>query len=537
MGLFDNFLKKLIREQNEIIGEKNSLVTYENVTKDYLSYLNEYIVFDIETTGLNRTNDRIIEIGAVLYQNGQISNKYGTLIHSVNHIPKSASRVNHITDEMLLNAPSEEQAYLEIIDFMKNAISGDVPLVAHNASFDISFLKNTLERLEYNGNLKYIDTLTLSKKKLDLCNYKQQTVADFFGIDNKNAHRALDDAETCGMIFAKLLKANDKQSLTKKCDYENEITNTFEIGGCTVTTRLKGDDTRTLTERYGADTVKSWYKKVENPSDEIMAFCAVVQKIIKEAGFDTKNIRFSQHQSIVRCNIYLNFFAFKYGGRLSYMIVDKKFTKNKDIKFEDCTNSDLTHVDSLCNDCNDEFVRIKLTNPKDMELFSDYILYTFKKGYKWLDETRKFLGEDFDIYLAHNTNIDDSKLDFYIDLFDKHTSEKEAQKKLLELKKEKLMKKSVSECSEVKTIQPFKQKKEEQKENKRAEKKRNSKRKLRQYDDEGNLLAEYNMLKDAIDKTGINSKSIRDAANGKQKHAGGFVWRYITFDDEGNEIS
>lgn len=45
------------------------------------------------------------------------------------------------------------------------------------------------------------------------------------------------------------------------------------------------------------------------------------------------------------------------------------------------------------------------------------------------------------------------------------------------------------------------------------------------------------MLKDAIDKTGINSKSIRDAANGKQKHAGGFVWRYITFDDEGNEIS
>lgn len=262
MGLFDNFFKKLIREQNEIIGDKNSLVTYENVTKDYLSYLNEYIAFDIETTGLNRTNDRIIEIGAVLYQNGQISNKYGTLIHSVNHIPQSASRVNHITDEMLLNAPSEEQAYLEIIDFMKNAISGDVPLVAHNASFDISFLKNTLERLGYNGNLKYIDTLTLSKKKLDLCNYKQQTVADFFGIDNKNAHRALDDAETCGMIFAKLLKANDKQSLMKKYDYENEITNTFEIGGCTVTTRLKGVDTRTLTERYGADTVKSWYRKV-----------------------------------------------------------------------------------------------------------------------------------------------------------------------------------------------------------------------------------------------------------------------------------
>lgn len=302
MGLFDNFFKKLIREQNEIIGDKDSLVTYENVTKDYLSYLNEYIAFDIETTGLNRTNDRIIEIGAVLYQNGQISNKYGTLIHSVNHIPKSASRVNHITDEMLLNAPSEEQAYLEIIDFMKYAISGDVPLVAHNASFDISFLKNTLERLGYNGNLKYIDTLTLSKKKLDLCNYKQQTVADFFGIDNKNAHRALDDAETCGMIFAKLLKANDKQSLMKKYDYENEITNTFEIGGCTVTTRLKGADTRTLTERYGADTVKSWYRKVENPSDEIMAFCSVVQKIIKEAGFDTKDIRFSQHQSIVRCN-------------------------------------------------------------------------------------------------------------------------------------------------------------------------------------------------------------------------------------------
>lgn len=166
-----------------------------------------YIAFDVETTGLNSKNDRIIEVGAVLFENGRIIKRYNTLVNPGVPIPYSATAINHITNEMVKDAPKEEEAYLELSSFLGDALSGRTVICAHNASFDMRFLTETLLRLGYEGNVSYADTLSLSRKYVKgLYNYKQDTVAKHFGIVNVKAHRAASDAEVCGKILWKLLE-------------------------------------------------------------------------------------------------------------------------------------------------------------------------------------------------------------------------------------------------------------------------------------------------------------------------------------------
>ncbi len=170
----------------------------------------KYISFDVETTGLDPNVDRIIEVGAVLFENGEIVNSYSSLINAGVSIPASASAVNHITDEMIQSAPSEETVYENLVCFLGDALNEQTVICAHNASFDMTFLSKALERLGYNAKIRYADTLTLSKKLIsDLINYKQDTVAQYFGLTNEQAHRAASDAEICGKIFWRLLNANN----------------------------------------------------------------------------------------------------------------------------------------------------------------------------------------------------------------------------------------------------------------------------------------------------------------------------------------
>lgn len=169
------------------------------------SLKNRYIAFDVETTGLNSYNDRIIELGAVMFENGEITKSFGTLINAGVSVPPQVSAVNHITDDMLLDAPSEDEAYASFMGFLGDALDGETIICAHNARFDMGFLYQTFKRLGYRANIKYVDTLYLSRRKLSLYNHKQGTVADHFGIVNRDAHRAESDAEVCGKILWKLL--------------------------------------------------------------------------------------------------------------------------------------------------------------------------------------------------------------------------------------------------------------------------------------------------------------------------------------------
>ena len=118
------------------------------------------IVLDVETTGLDYTKEKIIEFGAVKLVNGEITEKFETLINAKQHIRKSSEAIHGITEEMLVDAPTEEEIFPKIFEFI-----GDYPIVAHNAIFDFSFLNRTSKRL-YNKPLEnhHIDTQIMFKE-------------------------------------------------------------------------------------------------------------------------------------------------------------------------------------------------------------------------------------------------------------------------------------------------------------------------------------------------------------------------------------
>lgn len=118
------------------------------------------IAFDVETTGLSPVSDRIVEIGAVIFQNGTVHKVFSSLVNPGIPIPQSASNINHITNSMLASAPSEKEIYPQLADFLGNALRGEIIMCAHNAKFDFSFLCNTLSRLGFDANIKYVDTFS-----------------------------------------------------------------------------------------------------------------------------------------------------------------------------------------------------------------------------------------------------------------------------------------------------------------------------------------------------------------------------------------
>ena len=173
MGLFDFFKKEANQEskiENETIIEplvQRGTAISKRIELDFLNennIRNSYSALDVETTGLNPTSDRIVEIGAVIFQRGTVQKVFSSLVNPGTPISQAASAVNHITNSMLNSAPSEKEVYSQLVDFLGEALSAGVVMCAHNAEFDFDFLCNTLSRLGFNANIEYIDTLGLSRK-------------------------------------------------------------------------------------------------------------------------------------------------------------------------------------------------------------------------------------------------------------------------------------------------------------------------------------------------------------------------------------
>ncbi|MEJ8737184.1 3'-5' exonuclease [Erysipelotrichaceae bacterium HCN-30851] len=163
------------------------------------------MAFDVETTGLYPNIHKIIEIGVVLFEEGEIIKTFGTLVNPGVPVPKRATAI--ITNAMVKAAPKEEEVYKELVDFLGDALDKKILICAHNAKFDISFLSETLMNLGYEGIINYVDTLSISRRLIPgLDNYKQDTVEKLFNIINKESHRAVTDAEVCGQILWQLLR-------------------------------------------------------------------------------------------------------------------------------------------------------------------------------------------------------------------------------------------------------------------------------------------------------------------------------------------
>jgi DNA polymerase-3 subunit alpha (Gram-positive type) len=157
----------------------------------------DFVVFDIETTGFNREDCTIIEIGAVRVSNGEITGRFHRLIDPREKLPAKIIELTHITDQMLAGQPLIDAVLPEFLDFV-----GDATLVAHNADFDMSFLEHHSSVLGYNVKNPYLCTLQLSRALFPtLARHGLAAMARHHGVSLENHHRASDDAAALAKIF------------------------------------------------------------------------------------------------------------------------------------------------------------------------------------------------------------------------------------------------------------------------------------------------------------------------------------------------
>lgn len=335
-----------------------------------------FISFDVETTGLDAYSDRIIELGAVLYENGKETSRFSSLVNPGVSIPSSATEVNHITNKMIKNAPDEESIYPRFIDFIDDAIEGKTIIVAHNAKFDLDFLTRAFQRLGINAEMRYIDTLSISRKLVKgLDNYHLNTIADSFSIINPNAHRAVTDADTCGKILIELFD---------RLDAINETNSRVN------------------------NPSKSNKEKKNSLTQDELEICSRVKYILLQGGCNTSVLRFNKTgSSSIECSCISVFFEFKIAKNGRYAIFPARLANQSNYVCDSCSQKE-----GAAN-----FKRVYFTNPSDLDYFSTYLClfynYTLQNVFISPSLSQRELDAIY-LCLENNTEITDSEMNDYL---------------------------------------------------------------------------------------------------------------------------
>lgn len=189
--------------ENYFVDDTARVLFGENSQNDLKTkFTDEFVVFDIETTGLSVHNCKITEIGAVRFVNGEIAEVFNTFADPGEHIPENITKLTGITNEMVKGAPSQSEAVKAFLDF-----AGDHILVAHNANFDAGFIRKAAEDAKLTFTNTYLDTVALSRfLNPNLRNHKLDTIAEHYELGNFNHHRASDDAEMLARILEKMFE-------------------------------------------------------------------------------------------------------------------------------------------------------------------------------------------------------------------------------------------------------------------------------------------------------------------------------------------
>ncbi|MCK9217759.1 MAG: PolC-type DNA polymerase III [Firmicutes bacterium] len=178
----------------------------------------EFVVFDIETTGLSSVNDKITEIGAVIIKDRKVIASYNSLINPEVSIPLKIVKLTGITNSMVSGERTIDKVLPEFLSF-----AGDRPLVAHNALFDWGFIKNKSEELGYEIKNTIIDTLELSRNLLTIKKHRLNDLCDYFGINLLNHHRAKDDSEATAKVLFEMFKLLEKKKIYNISDMNRII--------------------------------------------------------------------------------------------------------------------------------------------------------------------------------------------------------------------------------------------------------------------------------------------------------------------------
>ncbi len=171
----------------------------------------EFVVFDIETTGLKKESDKIIEIGAVKIKNNKIKDRFSVFINPHINLPEKIIKLTGITDDMLKDAEDEAQVMPKFFEFC-----GSAALVAHNAGFDMGFIRHWAIKNNIIVENTVLDTLELSRTLFpQLKNHKLDTVCERLDISLENHHRAVEDAEATAEIFIKCIDILKEKGIEK----------------------------------------------------------------------------------------------------------------------------------------------------------------------------------------------------------------------------------------------------------------------------------------------------------------------------------
>lgn len=179
------------------------------------NYMNQFVVFDLETTGCNPVTNSIIEIGAIKIEGGEIVSKYHKMVNPQIQIPHFITEITGITDEMVAGHPTIYEVLPGFLDFCE----GDY-ILGHNVSFDYRFIKSKCCEAGYVFNKKALDTLAIARRFLKhLPSRSLGPLCEYYGIDLRNAHRAVHDAEATYQLFQCLVNDfidQDKEVFTAK---------------------------------------------------------------------------------------------------------------------------------------------------------------------------------------------------------------------------------------------------------------------------------------------------------------------------------
>ena len=166
------------------------------------SFADTFVVFDLETTGFSPSKNQIIEIGAVKVVNGSITERFSTFVNPKVPIPFEIEQLTSIIDDMVLDAPTIDEILPKFMEFCQDAV-----MVAHNADFDMSFIKHNCSALGLECEKTVLDTVALSRVLLPALNrFKLDTVAKALNVSLAHHHRAVDDAACTAEIFVKLVE-------------------------------------------------------------------------------------------------------------------------------------------------------------------------------------------------------------------------------------------------------------------------------------------------------------------------------------------
>jgi len=210
-----NEIKVIYGMEGYLMGDETKIVYNEKP----MSLDGDFVVFDIETTGLKARFHELIEIAGVKISGGKIIDQFSEFVKPEIPIAPHITELTRITNEMVAGADNSENVLKRFTEFAKGSV-----LVAHNANFDVGFLKRYAEKYKIDFDFCYVDTLGLSRKLVtNIKRHRLDRVAKALGIHFEGHHRAINDAEVTAKIFAIFINSLKRKGIMDVVDINNEL--------------------------------------------------------------------------------------------------------------------------------------------------------------------------------------------------------------------------------------------------------------------------------------------------------------------------